>query len=211
MILVGLGSEQVFAESTMSTGSRWQSASPQDTRSLKKKPEKATAPARVRIGLKLTPFNKVVNITKGKKNTQFVPENILRHTLRARLNKVNHFFVSDFHIETRPLSWIKKNRKYKLRLNIYRRYGAFGQLEEKVGSMDIAGILEEQDKNIFILYGSNAKRLRNKFGQPVLDIVAGYRPGETAGARTATKSKGKRPTPRKKPNNAQGSSIRGRF
>ena len=211
ILLVSIGSEQVSAKNNMTSGTRWQTPSNQDTSRITLQPKKAKAPARVRLGLKLTPFHKVVNIIKGKKHAQFVPDNVLRHTLRARLNKINHFFVSDFHIETKPLKWIKKNRRYKLRLTIYRRFGSFGQLEEKIGSMDLAGVLEEQDQNIFILYGSAAKRLRDKFGHPVLDIVAGFRPGETARARTAQKAPARRPVPRRAPANSTNSAIRGRF
>ena len=136
----------------------------------------------------------------------------MRHTLRARLNKVNHFFVGDFHVETRPQSWVKQSRRYKIKLTVYRRYGAFGQLEENIGSVDLAGVLEEQDQNVFILYGSTAKRLRNKFGQPVLDLVAGYRPGETTKARKKFSSAHyRRPVPPKMPATTGKPKIRGRF
>jgi hypothetical protein len=190
---------------------RWRQPSPQDTSEVtKKKPKKA--PARVRIGLRLTPFRKMVTGEKRKTKTQFVPDKTLRHTLRARLNKVNHFFVGDFHVETRPQSWVKQSRRYSILLTVYRRYGSFGQLEENIGNIELSGVLEEQDQNVFILYGSSAKRMRDKFGNPVLDLVAGYRPGETTKARSKQATAHyKRPVPPKLPPTATGSKIRGRF
>ena len=92
ILLMDVSTSQVSANEIDQNLSRWNVADSQDPSKLGKAKPENLSPARVRLGLKLTPFRKVVNIIKGKKQTQFVPENVLRHTLRARLNKVNHFF-----------------------------------------------------------------------------------------------------------------------
>jgi hypothetical protein len=135
----------------------------------------AQQPAKVRIGLRLTSFEKIVARGEGgATETRFVPMEPLRHVLRARLNKMNHFYVGDWHVQTEPTKWVRKTRAYEVRLSIYRRYGAFGQLEEQVGTVDLAGVLTPQPENVFVLNGVARQRLRNRFGQPVLDVVAGY-------------------------------------
>lgn len=142
-------------------------------------PTAALAPSKVRIGLRLTPFIKVpIKSRTGQPETQFVAADPLRHTLRARLSTVNHFFVSDWHIETKPIKWIKKTNRYEIKLSFYRRYGAFGQLEDYVGAVNLAGRLEEQEGSdqVFVLIGVVRQRLRDKFGSPYLDVVAGFAP-----------------------------------
>jgi hypothetical protein len=172
---------------------------------------KAKTPVRVRIGLRLTPFKKVVTQARdGAATTRFVPLEPLRHTLRAQLNKVNHFFVGDYHVETQPLSWVRQSRRYQVRLKVYRRYGAFGQLEEMVGNADLSGVLEEQEANVFVLLGVARQRLRDKFQNPVLDIVAGYTPGGLREGPTVSQGGGQRQRVEAPPQ-ADGAILRGRF
>lgn len=146
-----------------------------DTATAKQINEHNKLPPQVRIGLRLTPFKKITTkLRDGSDETRFLPAEPLRHTLRARLNKTNHFFVGEWHIETVPTKWINKTRRYEVRLNVYRRFGAFGQLEESLGSVDLAGVLEQQEDRLFVLLGVARKRLRDKFQNPSLDIVAGF-------------------------------------
>lgn len=134
---------------------------------------------RVRIGLRLTPFKKLVNKGReGAGEVRFIPAEPLRHTLRARLNKTNHFFVGEWHIETRPTLWIAKTRRYEVELHVFRRYGAFGQLEENIGVVPLSGVLDEQEDKLFVLLGVARKRLRDRFNNPYLDVVAGFGPQE---------------------------------
>jgi len=174
--------------------------------------EGSTQPARVRIGLRITPFEKVT--TRNKDDTtsnRFIPTEPIRHTLRARLNKPNHFFIGEWHIETKPVVWIKKTRKYQVQLAIHRRYGAFGQLEEFIGSVTLDGVLDGGNDNVHVLLGVARQRLRDKFGHPVIDVVAGFAPSaKTNGTISANDHlSGHAPAP--PPTNYSGSLIRGRF
>ena len=140
----------------------------------------AYEPARVRIGLRLTPFAKVTTVgLNGTPSSKFVTVEPLRHTLRARLNQTNHFYVDTWHVETVPQRFNRQTRQYEVRLGFYRRYGAFGQLEEKVGSVDLAGNLSENTGSVYVLVGVARARLRDQLGQPVLDVVAGFAPAAT--------------------------------
>ena len=189
---------------------KWASPEPAAAKMLN---EQNDRPVRVRIGLRLTPFKRVG--TEGRDGTvdqRFVPMEPLRHTLRARLNAPNHFFVGDYHVESKPLKWVKKSRRYEVQLDVYRRYGAFGQLEEFLGSVDLNGVLDEQEAKVFVLYGVARTRLRDKFGNPILDVVAGFQPGAGAAdgpALSATERVSQEPA--EKPAASSGDIIRGRF
>jgi hypothetical protein len=74
------------------------------------------------------------------------------------------------------MKWIKETRRYEIRLSLYRRYGAYDLLEELVGHVDLAGVLEKQEETIYVLKGVARQRIRDKFGFPLLDVVAGYDP-----------------------------------
>lgn len=170
---------------------------------------------RVRIGLRLTSFIKVVQReSNGQQSTRFVPAEPIRHTLKARINGINHFFVSDWHIETKPLKWIKKTGRYDTRLTFFRRYGAFGQLEESVGSVDLAGTLDLEKDQVYVLIGVVRQRLRDKLGSPYLDVVAGFSPPPPPPPKVFDLSKVDRrppPGPAEPPPEYSGELIRGRF
>ena len=182
LILIGfMAAGQVKAQEATAMGpsaevtkSRWMAPQSEQVKALN---QQAAMPARVRIGLRLTPFKKVVTRhADGSTETRFIPGEPLRHTLRARLNQGNHFYVGDWHVETIPTKWIQKTRRYEVQLSLYRRYGAFGQLEENVGSVVLSGDLEEQADGVHVLVGVVRQRLRDKFGNPYLDVIAGSQP-----------------------------------
>lgn len=170
---------------------------------------------RVRIGLRLTPFIKVVQREEnGQQTTRFVPAEPIRHTLKARINGINHFFVSDWHIETKPIKWIKKTGRYDIKLTFYRRFGAFGQLEDLVGSVDLAGTLDLEKDQVYVLIGVVRQRLRDKLGSPYLDVVAGFAPPPPPPPKVFDLSKiDRRPPkgPAEPPADYSGELIRGRF
>jgi hypothetical protein len=212
IILVFPSLQQGIAqESTDGTlpSAQWQAPKAESAKVVKKDTEQ---PARVRIGLRLTPFKKVTTRQKdGSTSSRFIPIEPIRHTLRARLNKPNHFFIGEWHIETKPVTWIKKTRKYQVQLSVHRRFGAFGQLEDFVGNVTLDGVLDEGDDNVHVLLGVARQRLRDKFGHPILDVVAGFAPGaKTKGSISANDHLSGR-APAQAPANYSGSLIRGRF
>lgn len=216
IILVFPVLQQGIAQENGELKAEWMPPKPEKvtTAEVAKKP--SDQPARVRIGLRLTPFKKISTRNKdGSSSDRFVPIEPIRHTLRSRLNKANHFFLGEWHIETKPISWIKKTRKYQIRLTVHKRYGAFGQLEESIGTMDLAGTLDEGDDNVHVLLGVARQRLRDKFGHPILDVVAGFAPGTKPNAVMSKNEhlsgRASSNEPVKAPSNYSGSLIRGRF
>ncbi len=147
---------------------KWTLPGPSDTQEL---------PPKVRIGIRLTSFKKVIIRDPGDQvSSHFVPVEPLSHTLRARLNQTNHFFLGEWHVEAIPTKWVKKTGRYEIKLVMHRRFGAFGQLEENIGFINLQGTLDLQKDNVYALIGTARKRLRDKFGNPYLDIVAGFQP-----------------------------------
>jgi len=192
-------------------GARWTAPTPAGAKAIN---ERQAQPAKVRIGLRLTPFRKVVTQDRNGRNVEHsMPLEALRYTLRARLNRVNHFFVGKWHIETTPEQWVRTTRHYVVKLDIYRRYGAFGQLEENVGSVQLRGVLDQGENNVHVLLGVARKRLRDKFGRPVLDVVAGFAPGAStkAPALSSRRREGPPTAPVKPPKDYSGELLRGRF
>jgi len=197
---------------TARDGARWVAPTPAGAKAIN---ERRAQPAKVRIGLRLTPFRQVVTQDRNGRSVEHsMPLEALRYTLRARLNKVNHFFVGKWHIETTPEQWVRTTRHYVVKLDIYRRYGAFGQLEENVGSLQLRGVLDEGENNVHVLLGVARVRLRDKFGRPVLDVVAGFAPGAQAKAPALSLRRREAPPPKapvKPPKDYSGELLRGRF
>jgi len=141
----------------------------------------ASEPARVRINLRMTPWKITTGTdTAGAQRAIHLAQQPLTHTLRARLDKTNHFYFGEWHIQTTPIRWTRTSRRWAVRLDVARRYGSWGQLEENLGSMEVAGVLQEQGDRLFLLNGIAKKRFNDRMGQPALEIVAGHKPDVAA-------------------------------
>ncbi len=137
-------------------------------------------PAQVRIGLHLTPFvtAKTQNL-KGEIHEISRPAGDIKRTLRARVNKMNHFVVSDYHVESEPLSFVKETSQYRVKLKFSKRLGPYGELEESIGSMEVAGKLEGSG-GVYVLKGAASSEFRDPMGRTVLRVIAGF--GEVTSA-----------------------------
>jgi len=132
-------------------------------------------PARVRIALRLTPWKMTVATTQdGRQQSVHVRQQAIQQTLRARLDRVNHFHFGDWHVQTTPVRWSRATKRYAVRLDSSRRYGAFGQLEESIGSVEVAGVLHPEKERVFVLHAATTRSFRDKFGNPMLDIDVGH-------------------------------------
>ncbi|MBM4252579.1 MAG: hypothetical protein FJ146_11460 [Deltaproteobacteria bacterium] len=156
------------------SNTHWQAAEPL---AISAEAPAAPKPRRVRIGLKLIPYKKIITRQlNGKIDSRYLQAGAMRHTLKARLNEPNHFYLGDWHIETVPTKWTKQTGHYEVQLRIAERFGPYGQLEEDRGSLTLSGKLEEQERSIDVLVGVARQRFRDKFGNPQLDVIAGYLP-----------------------------------
>ena len=74
-------------------------------------PKKLNKTARIRVGMRLNPYEKiVVRDTSGKRKVSFKTSLPLKNYLRARFDKTNHFYMDQWRVETRPLSWDKQRK-----------------------------------------------------------------------------------------------------
>ncbi|MBI2602270.1 MAG: hypothetical protein HYW48_04370 [Deltaproteobacteria bacterium] len=138
---------------------------------------------RVRIGLRLTPFQSVKQDGAGKKVASSVAGATMRYTLRAKLTKPNHFYFNKFHVQTVPFSWRKESKVYQVKLVINQRFDP--GVEESLGTMEVRGTLTGTS-DILTLEGMSSQTFRDKWGEPVLSVVAGFPgPKESAEIRVA--------------------------
>src|SRR5689334_13106054 len=102
---LALGSGQVFGTSLpveVSSGVVPAKDAPQRTvsRSLFAEPE------RVRISVQLTPFHRTtIEDQQGRLTIKPIADRPIAHVLRARLDRINHFYVHGWHLESVPTVW----------------------------------------------------------------------------------------------------------
>ena len=136
--------------------------------------ESLEAIQRVRIPVVLQAWGTVT--TKGRdggKQESRIAQKPISHVLRARIEKPNDFYVGDWRIQTTPIRWIKATGQYQVRLELYRRYGEGGQIEENLGSVNLTGLLEKQADGLYLVQGSAKRRFTDSSGQPVASLEIG--------------------------------------
>lgn len=131
-------------------------------------------PVRVRIALKLTPYESVnMRSPGGQSIAKQVALQPVEQILRARLEQTNHFYFGNWHVESVPLRWQKATSQYSVQLNVYKRYGRGSEIEEKIGSIRVDGQLEESGLKLYTLVGTSQSEIANSHGTKVLELAAG--------------------------------------
>ena len=69
---------------------------------------------------------------------------MIHKTLRASLNRPNHFVFNSYHIETIPLSWNPADQQYKVRLSLSQNLSSHKAIAHHIGYLDLTGRLEAQ-------------------------------------------------------------------
>ncbi|SMF54979.1 hypothetical protein [Pseudobacteriovorax antillogorgiicola] len=134
---------------------------------LPKAPKKV---ARVRLGVKLVPYKKLVVTDKGGVNRiGFAKTSPLKRNLRSRIERSTHFYIDRWHIELQPKAWDKASMTLKYRVRLYKQYGQSRDLEEQIGYTDVAGILEGS-RFVYNFKGTTAIKFKNKSGQPIVEL-----------------------------------------
>ena len=124
----------------------------------------------VRIALTLTLYKKQTQI-KAKDTYTALPAE--KFTLRAALDRSNHYYLDKWHLVTRPLSWAKQTRKYQTTITIFRRFGKNNEVEEKIGSVVANGTLKTYSE-FYVLQNFQQKIFKDKAGNPKLHAVVGF-------------------------------------
>ncbi|WP_141736025.1 hypothetical protein [Oligoflexus tunisiensis] len=129
--------------------------------------------ARVRIPLRLTRFEPiVVQNAQGTRRMEYKAMAPVSYTLRATINRSNHFYLADWHIETIPMKWEKETRNWQVEIKVYKRYGQEQELEEFIGTHALRGRLIGEDR-LFTLETQSRQQFNNKRGSPVLLLESG--------------------------------------
>ena len=116
----------------------------------------------------------------GKPIKSKIPSKPISHVLRARMEQSNDFYVGDWRVQTIPVRWLRGTNQYQVKLEVFRRYGEAGQLEESMGHTILTGILEPQADGLFLIKGTARRSFRDRSGKPLLDFEAGQpAPAET--------------------------------
>ena len=126
--------------------------------------------AKVRLPIKLTNFEQI--IIRNPQGVQRIEHKSLapvNYNLRATINHSNHFYISDWHIETVPMKWDKDKKLWDAQIKFYKRFGQDQELEEFVGTMSIAGKLLDRDQGmVYLLETKGRQQFQNKRGNPLL-------------------------------------------
>lgn len=109
----------------------------------------------------------------GKMRRTRIAGKPISQVLRARIERSNDFFLSDYRIKTTPVRWLKRSNQYQVKLELFKRLGEDGAIEENLGSVTLTGVLEKQDDGLFVLNGSARRLFRDRVGDPILDLDAG--------------------------------------
>jgi hypothetical protein len=129
---------------------------------------------RVRIPVFLQGFNEVgVAQTDGRIKPARVAGKPISHVLRARIEKPNDFYLGDWRLQSTPIRWLKQSNYYQVKIDVFRRYGGMGQVEENLGSMYLTGSLKKQADGLYSLSGSANRRFQDSEGHPILTIQVG--------------------------------------
>lgn len=140
----------------------------------KQKIESMETMQRVRIPVILQAWSNITAKSRdGGKQDSRIAQKPVSHVLRARIEKTNDFYVGDWRIQTTPIRWIKATGQYQVRLELYRRYGEGGQIEENLGSVNLTGLLQKQADGLYLVHGSAKRRFTDSSGQPVASLQIG--------------------------------------
>jgi hypothetical protein len=109
----------------------------------------------------------------GKSRRTKIAGKPVSQVLRARIERSNDFFLGDYRIKTTPVRWLKRSHQYQVKIELFKRLGEDGTLEESLGSVTLTGVLEKQDDGLYVLNGSARRLFRDRSGDPLLDLDAG--------------------------------------
>lgn len=144
-------------------------------------PQEQQEAPRVRIPVQLIGYEKIVVTGKnGQARHQFKALSPLRHHLRARIERPNHFYVGTWHIETVPVQWKRETKAYEVKLRFFKRYGEGRELEELVGSGTAKGFLSGKGPH-YLFAGRMQQTFKDPQGQPILAVGIGPEPTGNAG------------------------------
>jgi hypothetical protein len=122
---------------------------------------------RVRIPLTIRGFEKVLSSNSPGAREVMLGKRARQFNLRARLDRPNHFYFEDWHVETTPQ---KQLGRVVLKLSLSRTYGENRELEDHVGDMTVAGDLLRQASGLYVFKGQGAAKFTNRSGELTAEV-----------------------------------------
>ncbi len=127
---------------------------------------------RVRIPVTIRGFERVAAASSGPAargaRDVSIPRRARQFNLKARLDRSNHFYFGDWHIETVPLG--KSRGEIQMKLSLSRTFGENHDLEEHLGDMTLAGGLTRTEPGVFTFMGKSRSRFTGRSGELVADL-----------------------------------------
>ncbi len=125
---------------------------------------------RVRVPLRMTAFETIiVKNEEGIRRHEQKALTPVKYNFKSTIDRTNHFYVSDYHVETIPVKWDNATKNWTVEVNFYKRFGEGSELEESVGSMTVTGKLDGE-RRLYTLQGKAQKTFNNKSGKPLLKV-----------------------------------------
>jgi hypothetical protein len=134
--------------------------------------------ARIRIPLTIRGFEKTpANASPGAPSV-LIGRRAKQFNLRARLDRPNHFYFEDWHVETTPRS---HSGRVIVKLSLSRTYGENRELEDHVGDMTLDGGMVRLEPGLFLFQGQSSAKFTNRSGELTVEArVDSARPGAPA-------------------------------
>ena len=162
VLILGLSQATAFGESIL------KAINPGDT--FVRLPKAAKKVARVRLGVKLIPYEKlVVTDAEGVNKIRYAKSTPIRRNLRSRIDKKTDFYINNWHVELEPIAWDKNIKKLNYRVRLFKQYGQGGSLEEQIGAIEVEGLLEGS-RFVYSFSGKNSVKFNNKSGIPIAEL-----------------------------------------
>jgi hypothetical protein len=131
--------------------------------------------AKVRIPLTLISYeNVVVQDAKTNKNVKAKPLAPRKFALRTTVDRVNHFYLADWHVEVLPVEWESATKNFKAKVKFYKRFGDGSEIEEYAGSLDLESRLEGEGLTYFFAKPQH-HILRDKTKARIAEVHFGFR------------------------------------
>lgn len=129
--------------------------------------------ARVRVGVELVPYKKILVTQKdGKQKYSFAKSSAIKRNLKSRIDRITHFYIDRWHFELKPLTWDKNSMNLKYQARLFKQYGTRKELEEQVGSIEVSGVISGK-RYLYNFDGQTRVKFTNKLGQPIIDVMIG--------------------------------------
>jgi hypothetical protein len=131
--------------------------------------------ARVKIPLTLVSYEKIlVKDREGKDILKAKPVHTAKIALRSTVDRINHFYTGNWHVEVIPVTWSAPSKSYKAQLKFYKRYGDSKEVEEYVGSSEFQSKLEGSD-HVYLANGFKQSSFKDKTHHTLLDVAIGFK------------------------------------